>query len=284
MMGLFGGFNINKLKPHLKMAIHRIKLVRNKKSTSITMSKKEIATFLANGKEEKCRILVEGIVQEDFVLEAYEIIELLCDLIHERAELIKSEKECPYDMREAVCTLIWAAERTQIPELREVKKQLTKKYGQAFGKGALENQDGCVNERVMHKLSIHPPNAILIVKYMQEIATQYQIDWQPDVHEVMDPLAPIAAPTGKSASPSNGSGPDFKAIYTAEANHGAWGAPPTALPTIPAKHPEQAFQQEATISDYSAPPAAPVPSQAMTDDVPDFDELSKRFETLRRKQ
>jgi vacuolar protein sorting-associated protein IST1 len=35
--------------------------------------------------------------------------------------LVKTERECPYDMREAVCTLIWAANRTDIQELVEVR-------------------------------------------------------------------------------------------------------------------------------------------------------------------
>lgn len=68
--------------------------------------------------------------------------------------LVKTESECPYDMREAVCTLIWAASRTEIPELAEVKKQLTKKYGQDFEAAAMRNVDGCVNERVIQKLSV----------------------------------------------------------------------------------------------------------------------------------
>lgn len=91
--------------------------------------------------------------------------------------LVKTERECPYDMREAVCTLIWAANRTEIPELTEVralvwlvrlhrahalvrvcmaqvKKQLVKKYGQDFAAAATRNADGCVNERVIQKLSV----------------------------------------------------------------------------------------------------------------------------------
>lgn len=125
---------------------------------------------------------VEGIIRDDFTMEGYEILELLCELIAERAvccpgvvlcwlqaidsrgvcmgrsrtqNLIKTESICPYDMREAVCTLIWAASRTQIPELAEVKKQLTKKYGQDFEAAAIRNVDGCVNERVIQKLSVH---------------------------------------------------------------------------------------------------------------------------------
>lgn len=36
----------------------------------------------------------------------------------------------------------------------QVKKQLTKKYGQDFAAAAVRNVDGCVNERVMQKLSV----------------------------------------------------------------------------------------------------------------------------------
>ena len=41
-----------------------------------------------------------------------------------------SEKDCPPDMEEAFCTLIWAANRVDgIPELAEIAKQLKLKYG-----------------------------------------------------------------------------------------------------------------------------------------------------------
>ncbi|KAI9921070.1 hypothetical protein PsorP6_000927 [Peronosclerospora sorghi] len=70
-------------------------------------------------------------------------------------------------MREAVCTFIWSASSTDIPELREVKKQLTKKYGQDVEAAAVRNRDGCVNERVIQKLSVQPPSAFLVVNYMK---------------------------------------------------------------------------------------------------------------------
>lgn len=127
--------------------------------------------------------------------------------------LIKTEADCPYDMREAVCTLIWAASRTEIPELAEVKKQLTKKYGQDFEAAAIRNVDGCVNERVIQKLSVQPPSAFLVVNYMKEIAKEFKVDWEPDEAEVTDPLAPIPAPTGATVVSAAVSGPDFAALY-----------------------------------------------------------------------
>ncbi|RHY38173.1 hypothetical protein DYB25_000759 [Aphanomyces astaci] len=267
------GFNVNKLKPSLKMAVHRIGIVKNKKAITSKAQRKEVAKLLADGKEEKARIRVEGLIREDFVIEAYEIIELLCELISERTPLIKSERECPYDMREAVCTLIWAATRTEIPELSE------------------------------------PPNAYLVINYLKEIAKQHNVAWVPDESQIVDPLAPMAAPTGTSIGQAGVSGPDFAAIY-AEAPPP--GRVPTAFPTVPHSSPayiqppsgmptlghvfdqrlaypdERCVAPPKTVDTYAPPPAAAAAPPAndsapATNDVPDFDELASRFEKLRRK-
>ncbi|CAI5741873.1 unnamed protein product [Hyaloperonospora brassicae] len=210
------GFNVNKLKPNLTMAVHRIGIVKNKKANAALVQRREVARLLREGKEEKARIRVEGIIRDDLMIEGYEILELLCDLLAERANLIKTEFDCPHDMREAVCTLMWAANRTDVPELAEVKRQLTRKYGQDFEAAASRNVDGCVNGRVMQKLSVHPPSAFLVVNYMKEIAREFHVDWAPKEAQVIaaDPLAPIPVPAG--AFDTNGtrvSGSDFSALH-----------------------------------------------------------------------
>ncbi|GAB9469800.1 hypothetical protein Gpo141_00007067 [Globisporangium polare] len=249
------GFNVNKLKPNLKMAVHRIGIVKNKKANAAVAVRREIATLLEDSKEEKARIRVEGIIRDDFTVEGYEILELLCELVAERANLVKTERECPYDMREAVCTLIWAANRTEIPELIEVKKQLVKKYGQDFAAAASRNVDGCVNERVIQKLSVQPPSAYLVVNYMKEIAAQFKVDWEPDEQAIVDPLAPIPAPTGMSVASASVSGPSFVQLY-------AMPAPPPAMPAAPTEKPvdSSAFRvppASASSRMFSPPPAAP---------------------------
>ena len=93
-------------------------------------------------------------IREDFTIEAYEILSLLCDLLSERIRYLASEPQCPPDLYEAVCTLIWSAHRTDIAELQDVKKQFAKKYGKEFIEEAMENKNSCVNERVVHKLSV----------------------------------------------------------------------------------------------------------------------------------
>mmetsp|Transcript_8740 Transcript_8740/g.11090 ORF Transcript_8740/g.11090 Transcript_8740/m.11090 type:complete len:144 (+) Transcript_8740:79-510(+) len=87
-------FNPDKLKPYLKMAVHRFEILNNKKTNLIKQEKRTIAQLLADEKEEKARIKVEHVIRQDFTIEAYEILELLCDLVHERMRLLVAEKEC----------------------------------------------------------------------------------------------------------------------------------------------------------------------------------------------
>ena len=46
IINLFGGFNENKLKPHLKMSVSRFQILGTKKSNLVKASKKEIAALL----------------------------------------------------------------------------------------------------------------------------------------------------------------------------------------------------------------------------------------------
>ncbi|EQC41385.1 hypothetical protein SDRG_01356 [Saprolegnia diclina VS20] len=280
------GFNVDKLKPNLKMAVGRIGIIKNKKANAAKVLRKEVAKLLAEGKEEKARIRVEGLIREDFVVEAYEILELLCELVAERAALIKAERACPYDMREAVNTLIWAANRTEIPELNEVKSQLTKKYGQDFAAAALRNVDGCVNERVIHKLSVQPPNSFLVINYLKEIAKQHNVNWVPIETPAMDPLAPMMAPTGVTVGQAPVSGPNYAAVYATAPPPGKL---PSAFPNVPSAAP--------ITLPVAAPAGATVPPPSVTlnsvqqapaaggdtNDVPDFDILAERFAKLRKR-
>lgn len=55
-------------------------------------ARKEIADYLASGKDERARIRVEHIIREDYMVEAMEILELYCDLLLARLGLIQSMK------------------------------------------------------------------------------------------------------------------------------------------------------------------------------------------------
>ena len=54
------------------------------------------------------------VIREDFTIEAYDILELHCELVAERMRLVASQKDAPPDMEQAICTLIWAADRAEV--------------------------------------------------------------------------------------------------------------------------------------------------------------------------
>jgi len=173
-------FDPNVCKTHLKLAVSRIKLQKNKKDNNIKNSKREIAELLKAGKDESARIKVENIIREDFIIEAYEILELFCELLLARLGVIQISRECPADIKEAVSTVIYAAPRTDVKELAVIREQLISKFGREFAMDSMQNKDNCVNARVVHKLSIQTPENYLVFQYLNEIAKAYNLDLKAD--------------------------------------------------------------------------------------------------------
>ncbi|XP_036297025.1 IST1 homolog isoform X4 [Pipistrellus kuhlii] len=202
---LGSGFKAERLRVNLRLVINRLKLLEKKKSESACRprpsalllcdwsgicalaelaqkARKEIADYLAAGKDERARIRVEHIIREDYLVEAMEILELYCDLLLARFGLIQSMKELDSGLAESVSTLIWAAPRLQseVAELKIVADQLCAKYSKEYGKLCRTNQIGTVNDRLMHKLSVEAPPKILVERYLIEIAKNYNVPYEPD--------------------------------------------------------------------------------------------------------
>ncbi|XP_010151009.1 PREDICTED: IST1 homolog isoform X2 [Eurypyga helias] len=181
-MMLGSGFKAERLRVNLRLVINRLKLLEKKKTELAQKARKEIADYLAAGKDERARIRVEHIIREDYLVEAMEILELYCDLLLARFGLIQSMKELDSGLAEAVSTLIWAAPRLQseVAELKIVADQLCAKYSKEYGKLCRTNQIGTVNDRLMHKLSVEAPPKILVERYLIEIAKNYNVPYEPD--------------------------------------------------------------------------------------------------------
>mmetsp|Transcript_14325 Transcript_14325/g.18094 ORF Transcript_14325/g.18094 Transcript_14325/m.18094 type:complete len:368 (-) Transcript_14325:257-1360(-) len=207
---MFGGYSESKLKPTLKMAVSRFNIASNKKTALMKQQMREIAKLLGerpNPKEEKARIRAEALIRDDGTIEAYEILQLSCELICERIKLITSTKTCPEDLVSTIATLIWASTRVDIKELVDIRKQFRAKYGKKFEQAALNNEGGILNERIVAKLSVQPPTAYLVQTYLEKIADQFEVDWTPTNPLTPDTMAaPMAAPVGYSVAVAGGTG------------------------------------------------------------------------------
>lgn len=157
---------LSKLKTNLKLSIQRLKLLAKKKVESTLKARPEIANYIQSGKVDRARIRVEHIIREDYIVEAYEILEMYCDLLLARISLIE-QKKLDDGLIEPVSSLIWAAPRLgDCLELKVVADLLAKKYGKEFALSAKENSLQRVNEKLVQKLSIEAPPKILVERYL----------------------------------------------------------------------------------------------------------------------
>ena len=193
-----GGFNKIKLQAGLRTAQQRIKLVRSKRTNEIRAERKSVADMvraqtkksgcpcrskavartrpaqLATKSFDKARIRVESVIRKQHEMAAEEILELMVELLLERINLISTEKTMPADISETVQTVIWAAARTQIEELRAVKEQLLLRYGPQIAKEEKGGEQH-VNPDVESRLVSTPPTEAEKLVEFEGIAAEYGV-------------------------------------------------------------------------------------------------------------
>ncbi|KAL2635165.1 hypothetical protein R1flu_006644 [Riccia fluitans] len=176
-----GGFKASKCKTLLRLAMARIKLLRNKRDIQVKQMRKDIGQLLQTGQEPSARIRVEHIIREQNIMAAYDILELFCELLTVRLSIIEAQKLCPLDLKEAVSSLIFAAPRcADLPELIQIRTLFSAKYGKEFVAAAAELRPECgVNRRIIEKLSVKAPKGEAKLKLLKEIAEEFKVEWDP---------------------------------------------------------------------------------------------------------
>uniref|UniRef100_A0A1I7T282 IST1 homolog n=1 Tax=Caenorhabditis tropicalis TaxID=1561998 RepID=A0A1I7T282_9PELO len=229
-MSISWGAQYPKLKTNLRLGINRLQLLGKKKTEMAMKARTEIADYIAANKPDRARIRVEHIIREDYVVEAFEILEMYCDLLLARFGLIEQMKTLDDGIAEAVISIMWAAPRlaTDIAEFKTISDQLTIKYGKPFAEAARANQlefPARVNPKIISKLGAAAPPKLLVERYMIEIAAAAGVPFVPDpdvmredeVHQAEQILIDFknagggGAPGGPPPPPSNpygGSGND----------------------------------------------------------------------------
>ncbi|XP_050225557.1 uncharacterized protein LOC126675035 [Mercurialis annua] len=168
-----------KCKTCLTLSISRMKLLQNKRDLQVKHMRKEIAQFLQAGQEAIARIRVEHVIREQNIWAAYEILELFCEFVLARVPILESQKECPFELREAVASIIFSAPRcSEVPDLLHIKNLFATKYGKEFVIAASElRPDSGVNRSIIEKLSVNAPSGEARLKVLKEIAREYNLEW-----------------------------------------------------------------------------------------------------------
>lgn len=71
----------------------------------------------------------------------------------------------------------------------------------------MNNTGGILNERIVAKLSVQPPTAYLVQTYLEKIADQFNVEWEPAIKVTANNMAePMPAPLGYSVQVAPGTG------------------------------------------------------------------------------
>ncbi|KAM7202830.1 Regulator of Vps4 activity in the MVB pathway domain containing protein [Rhypophila sp. PSN 637] len=301
---------VAKVKVQLKLAIARLRMVQKRDEALSKNQRRVMAQLLEVGKIDSARIRVENIIRSDITTELHEILELYCELVLARAGLLEAPT-CDPGLEEAVKSIIYAAPKTEIKELHQVRVILAEKFGKEFVLQAMENTDGKVSEKVVKKLSVTPPKEELIVGYLEEIAKAYGVNWPKKAREDLgDPPPESLDGDDDDENPSGG-----QAQKNLEAPLIADGAkdkevearaelskatPPRSFgpssplhinppsPSTDNIHPKitlNSVELKAPTKKSASAPVAKKPPAAkgsIADGIPDVDELAKRFAALKR--
>ncbi|WRT69397.1 uncharacterized protein IL334_006381 [Kwoniella shivajii] len=189
-------WNGPRAKVQIKLSIQRLRTLQEKKLALAKLSRREIADLVGKGRIETARLRVEGLVQDDIYVELLEVLELYVETLQARFNLLDSSTgETPEpSISDAVCSIVYAAPRTELKELQVLRELLMHKYGRNFSISLLPSTPPptLVPPRVLSKLSVFVPSKELVDAYLSEIAKGYGVSWVPEtVAEDQDDVEPL---------------------------------------------------------------------------------------------
>ncbi|KAH7432146.1 hypothetical protein KP509_07G010400 [Ceratopteris richardii] len=165
----------------LGMAIARCVSQRKLTERVWAQHRAEAAQFLERGDEFRADEKVIACLKERAALGAYTEIQEYCEEVIDNLQLIEQvkSKECPQELKEAVCSLIYTALKcSEFVELEKVKKMFEKKFGSDFVNSVSTNLSG-IGSQLLELLSNPVPPRPARVKYMVEIAKDFNLNWTP---------------------------------------------------------------------------------------------------------
>ncbi|WFD23224.1 Vacuolar protein sorting-associated protein ist1 [Malassezia equina] len=165
----------------LKLAIQRAHMLQAKKEALAKRTRLEIAELVDRGRMETARVKTESLILDDIHTELLELLELYCEMLYARFALLEikssvASQEEPEDaIREPLLAVLHAAHHTDVQELHVLQDMLCARFSKEFAQAALNNEDGCVPERVANKVAYRMPPPDLVDAYLREICRAYHI-------------------------------------------------------------------------------------------------------------
>ncbi|CAI4051108.1 hypothetical protein SUVZ_14G0690 [Saccharomyces uvarum] len=193
-----------KLKTCLKMCIQRLRYAQEKQQAIAKQSRRQVAQLLLTNKEQKAHYRVETLIHDDIHIELLEILELYCELLLARVQVINDisneeqlVKEHMEDgINEAIRSLIYSILFVdEVKELCQLKDLMTWKLDAEFVAGIITDHID-VPDKIVQKCSPSVPKEELVDLYLTEIARTYDVPYSKLNDSLSSPSSSISLGSG----------------------------------------------------------------------------------------
>ncbi|KAE9585866.1 hypothetical protein Lal_00010170 [Lupinus albus] len=168
--GLFKPKFYSKCKSYARLIKMRLEAIQKKRNAVQKFLKKDIADLLRSGLEYNAYGRAEGLLVEQNMSSCYELIAKFIGCISDYARDLCKQRECPDECKEAIPSLIYAAARfSDLPELRELRKMFTEKFGSSL--------EPYASKEFVNKLRQEPPSKEMKVQLLSDLAQEFSIKW-----------------------------------------------------------------------------------------------------------
>ena len=213
------------LKALLTICKEKCILELNKKKNEIKKKKEEIVDSLKKNNVDMAMAKMDNLILAENYVTVYEILDRFTEILKERCVYIVTNNECPTDLRNHLDSVIFAASRLEIKELKDFREKIKQKYGEAYIVKAENNVDRYIEQVLYEKIKITIfPNElkkIRLKQLCQEKKINYisqeeipQGDWEAtdtnldrNPYESMRPELPTQSFVQRNSSTNNQTGP-----------------------------------------------------------------------------
>ncbi|XP_039045828.1 uncharacterized protein LOC120185779 [Hibiscus syriacus] len=182
----FGWQKASKCKKLMKLVRCRLKLLKNKRSTTAKLLREDLAKVIELGYEETALKWAGQLVEEEKMMAVYDKVDQYCEFVKFRLPYIRRHRDCPDDINEAISSLMFASARCAgLPELAAVRKLFRKRYGHGFETASVELLPGnLVNREIREILRMKSVSDDMKYRLIDEIAGEYCCRPQPEILEL----------------------------------------------------------------------------------------------------
>ncbi|TKY64500.1 IST protein [Spatholobus suberectus] len=160
----------SKCLSYVKFMKTRLETIQKRKKAVQKFLKSDIAELLRSGFDYDAYKRAAGLLFEQNMLSCYELIEKFVGCISDHVEDLTKQKDCPDECKEAVPSLMYAAERFgDLPELRHLRTLFTEKFGNSL--------EPYINKEFVEKLRRDPPTREMKIRLLYDIAQEFSIVW-----------------------------------------------------------------------------------------------------------